>query len=189
MEGSVYHTLWTLQAPSHVLWAMQFSTDLSSLHGLDLWRYDCWGMAHHLHGWCPGIHQNQGGMPGKDKMCTWLNGTRRSPPKVGKMHFWPNWGGISGISSEGWTCMHGPYQAGCPQELGTANFGEARQILHWILQLLLKIHPQFLCALPAITWLDEEGNPLFLGKTARWCIHKAERDIPLCPSAQNARYN
>ena len=43
MEDGVYHSLQTLQAPGYVLWAVQLTTHLSSLHGLHFRRYDCQG--------------------------------------------------------------------------------------------------------------------------------------------------
>ena len=61
------------------------------------------------------------------------------------MCFRPDRGGVLGISSQEWGNTNGPHQTQGSRTMGTAQIGQSGQVLHRILQLLLKIHTSLLC--------------------------------------------
>ena len=50
------------------------------------------------------------------------------------------------------------------QGLETTHFGKGCLIFHQILQLLLKVYPELLHICTTTPQLDQERNPIFLGK-------------------------
>ena len=188
VEGCVHHPLQPLWTYGHVLWTVQLPTNLPGIQGLHLQRHDHRRMAHHLHRQCPCICRNQKRMPGMDQTGTWKDAGRRPPPQIGQMPFWPNGGGIPGISGQEWGSTHGSHQAQHSTKLGTTNLGKSSPIVHRILQLLLEVHPKLLCDSQTTSWSNQERDSLCLGNTARWHIHQAERNIPLCTGNPHAQH-
>ena len=144
MEGCLHHSLWPLRTPSHVLWAVQLPAYLSGVHGFHLRRHDCRRVADHLHGRCPSICRNPGRMPRMDQASIGQDERGRPPSQTCQMRFRPNGGRILRIGGQEQGSAHGPYQTQGSRTMGTTQISQSGQILHWILQLLSKIHPTFL---------------------------------------------
>ena len=156
MEGHIHHTLWSLWTFSHVLWTVQLATNLSSLHGLSLWRHDHRRVAHHLYGQCPCICWNQGRMPRTDQTGTWENARRGSPPQTNQVCLWSDGGGVLRTGGQKWRSTNGSHQTqGCTQ-LGTTQVSKSSSIIYRVLQLL--------CSCSTSPQLDQERSPLWLKK-------------------------
>ena len=58
MEGRIHNKIWSIRTNSHVLWIMQFTSNISNNDEWNFSRHDTWKMDHHLHGQHFHIHQN-----------------------------------------------------------------------------------------------------------------------------------
>ena len=76
-------------------------------------------------------------------------------------------GGIHGTSGQKRGGTHGPDQTQSGRTMGTTHVSQSGQVLHWILQLLLKIYPPFLRYRAATHRPNQEGSTFRLGKGAR----------------------
>ena len=127
-------------------------------------------IAHCLHEWHPYSLQQPGAPHKMDNEDIGTPMGAQTIPETGEVLLRQSWSWILRHDRQRRTCWNGPGQICCHLGMETFQLCERSMVVHWVLQLLLKVHSWLLhnCLTPP--WPNQKGGEMGLDNCMQHCI-------------------